>query len=321
MARLIGTTAEHLAFNESGTLAWWRALGSMSLGAGDRVLATQSEYLGTVLPLRQRGIDIEVLPDDAEGSLDLTATARALRAGPRAIVVCHAASHVGVVNDVEAVGALVAELSPDTWFVVDACQSVGQMPVDVQAIRCDFLIGTGRKWLRGPRGSGFLYAGDRALVATPDPLDSNTGWLDEHGEPVVAPGIRRFEPWELSWAAQLGLAAGARYLADLGPEAVYDGIAARSEYLRSALATAPGVTVHDRGLASGGIVSFSHDSVAASKIVTAARAAGINVGVVAATAAPFDGPVRALPPMVRASPHVYNDETELDSLLRVVSGL
>ena len=251
----------------------------------------------------------------------LSATADALRDQPRAILVCHAASHVGVINDVVAVGQLVRDISPQTWFVVDGCQSVGQIEVDAHAIGCDFLVGTGRKWLRGPRGTAFLYAGERALGALPDPLDSNSGILDEHGQVLAAAGIRRYEPWELSWSAAMGLGAAAEYLLGLGPADVHRRIASVADHARAALGDLPGVTVHDRGRLSGGIVSFSHDRVPAADVATAARANGINVGVVAPSVAPLERPVGALPPMVRVSPHVYNDVTDVDHLVAVVSGL
>lgn len=319
LATIVGTDGDHIALAESGTLAWWRVLDALGLGRGDRVLVTRSEYLGTVLPLVQRGVVVDVLPDGPDGTLALDGAAAALAEGPvAAVVACHAASHAGIVNDVTGLGEVVRREAPDVWYVVDGCQSVGQLPVDVGAMRCDFLVGTGRKWLRGPRGTAFLYASDRALDVVPARLDSNTGLL--RGESVMAAdGVARFEPWEMSWSAQAGLAAAAAELVTLDREQVYSRIAGLAERVRSGLRTLPEVTVRDRGAAPGGIVSFVHERVPAIDLVAHARRAGFSIGLVPDNA-PFD-PAAKGPAAVRVSAHVYNTETEVDTLLDLLSGL
>lgn len=321
LGHVIGSTGSHIAYAESGTLAWWRALDALHLGPGDRILVTRSEYLGTVLPLIQRGVTIDVVPDGPDGTVSIEA-ARAALAGPlvAAVVACHAASHAGIVNDVAGLGAAVRDESPDTWYVVDGCQSVGQIPVDVDAIRCDFLVGTGRKWLRGPRGTAFLYAGDRALAAVPERLDSNTGRLTASGTVAAYDGASRYEPWELSWSAQAGLSAAAQELLVIGADAVYQRISSLAARARAGLAELPGVTLWDRGERPGGIVSFSHSDVAAAQLVSTAMSAGISLGLVP-DIAPFDPVALSGPPAVRVSAHVYNTETDVDSLLELLSDL
>lgn len=321
LGRVIGSTGDHIAFAESGTLAWWRTLDALNLAPGDRVLVTRSEYLGTMLPLIQRGVLIGVLPDGPDGTVSVEA-ARAALAGPpiAAVVACHAASHAGIVNDVVGLGAAVQDESPGTWFVVDGCQSVGQIPVDVDTIGCDFLVGTGRKWLRGPRGTAFLYLGARALTALPERLDSNTGLLTGSGTVAAYDGAGRYEPWELSWSAQAGLATAAHELLANGADDVYQRIGDLASRTRAGLAEVPQVTMRDRGERPGGIVSFSHAGVAAAEIVAGARARGIGIGLVPDNA-PYDSVAQAGPPAVRVSAHVYNTETEVDTLLDFLSDL
>ena len=321
LGAVIGAAGDHVAFAESGTLAWWRALDAMGLESGDRVLVTASEYLGTVLPLIQRGITIEVLPDGPDGTVSIEAAAVAVADSPvAAVVACHAASHAGIVNDVVALGEVVRRESPRTWYAVDGCQSVGQLPVDVGEIRCDFLVATGRKWLRGPRGTAFLYAGERALEAIPARLDSNTGRVSGPGVVDPYPGIARFEPWELSWSAQAGLAAAAADLISTGQLDVHARIADLAQRVRAGLRSLPRVTVRDRGEPAGGIVSFSHADVPSADLVARARSRGMALGLVPDNA-PFDAVTAALPPAVRVSAHGYNTETEVDTLLEFLSGL
>lgn len=317
LTRLLGAESGHVALAESGTHAWWRALGALGLSRGDRVVVSDVEYLGTLLPLVQRGVQVEVLPVSPDGTVDLARAADHL-AGAQAVIACHAASHVGSVLDVGSLAAIRADVAPGAWFVVDACQSAGQLPLDAARWRADVVFGTGRKWLRGPRGTGFLAVGNRVLDRTPEPLDTNTGSLTS-GEPMPAAGIQRFEPFEAAWASHAGLAAAVRWLLDTGPSAVHQRIAELATGLRGRLDGLPDVEVLDRGPAPGGIVTFRHHRYAATDVAAAADAAGVVVGTSTPHPAPLDPDMTG--PVVRVGAHVYNDEADLDRLAEVLADL
>lgn len=317
LARLLGAEPGQVALAESGTLAWWRLLGALDLRAGDRVVVSQVEYLGTVLPLLQRGVSVDVLPVGPDGAPD-EALASQLLPGARAVVVCQAASHVGAVLDVDVVAVLRSALAPEAWFVVDVCQSAGQLLVDMSRWGADAVFGTGRKWLRGPRGTGFLAVSERMLVRTPQPLDTNTGLLRD-GVVEAAAGIQRFEPFEATWAAHAGLGHAVAELLATGPSAVFDRIDRLNAGLRQRLAELPGLAVLDHIGHAGGIVTFVHRERDAAEVVAIARDAGIILGMTSPHPAPFDKDL--IGPAVRAGAHVYNAEADLDQVTEFLAAI
>jgi selenocysteine lyase/cysteine desulfurase len=204
-------------------------------------------------------------------------------------------------------------------FVLDACQSVGQMPLDVQSLGCDVLAGTGRKFLRGPRGTAFLYV--RAAVLErlePAMLDGHSAVLTGAGGFEVRGDARRFESWETSAAGRLGLGRAADYALALGLDAVQERVVGLAEQLRAELAAVPAVTVHDRGITRCGIVTFSVKGSDARNVRTRLADQRINVSVAPPSVLADSLPAGMRPGedmVVRASVHYYNIETELQRLV------
>ena len=318
---------------ENATFAWHQAFWSLGLQSGDRVLTADVEYASgfvSMLQARRRlGVHIEVIPDDEHGQVSVEALARRLdddRAGPVGLVaLTHVPTNGGLVNPAEEVGRLTR--AAGVPYLLDACQSVGQMPVDVEAIGCDLLAATGRKFLRAPRGTGFLYA-RRALLDRTDPAPFEPAFLDLLGADWVAPeryelraDARRFENWERNEAAVAGLRAAVSYARSWGLDAIGDRVTAVAADLRARLAAIPGVTVRDKGVRRSGIVTFTHDTVPADAVAAAARAVGVNVSVSDPSSTRLDADARTLPPLVRASVHYVTTDDELDRLTAVVAGL
>ena len=333
VGRLVGAVGSDIAFAESATVAWGRGLqaivNSGQLRAGDEVLVASSEYASNVIPLlqlqRSIGVKVRFVPDGPDGSLDVEAFAGML--GPRTalVAITHAPSQNGLINDVVGVGAAMRAANSRAWYLVDACQSVGQIPVDVRAIGCDFLSATGRKFLRGPRGTGFLTVSARALAELePFPLDLNSAeWVatGESGErfEMAAQACARYEPWEKSYATVLGLGAAANYALDLTLEAIAVRIGAVAASLRAGLAAIEGVTVNDRGSVQGGIVTFMKAGVDARDSAAALRSAGINVSFSPPDYALRDFVDHGISGQVRLSPHVFTSDDEVARVLDVVA--
>jgi selenocysteine lyase/cysteine desulfurase len=195
-------------------------------------------------------------------------------------------------------------------FFLDACQSAGQLPVEVGDIGCDVATGTGRKFLRGPRGTGWLYVKEEwSERMSPPGIDGTSAiWLDEKRLELL-PRADRFEEFETSLAARIGLGVAVEYALSLGIAAIADRIAQLAEGLREQL-RAVGAVVHDGGTQRCAIVTFTvpgHEPAAVKESLAAAR---INVSVAEARGARLDMEQRGLPSAVRASPHAYNSEGE-----------
>jgi len=324
-AALVGARPHQIALLESATHAWARALlaivYSRPVDEGDRILVSSSEYASNVVPLMQlanrSGARLEFVPDDAHGSIDLAAFRAMLDNDVAIVAVNQCPSQNGLVNDVAAIGSALDDT--DAWYLVDACQSVGQLPVDAAAIGADFLSVTGRKYLRGPRGTGFLYASDVALdELEPFPLDLHAAtWTSDGYE--VQETARRFEYWEKSYASLLGLGAAIDYALDCGIENLSARIAELAEYTRAGLEAIPGVRVHDRGRQRSGIVTLTRDGIPADSLVAHIKAAGINVSLSTPDYSRRDFDAQGLDGVVRVSPHAYNTTEEIDRLLAVVA--
>ena len=325
VATLVGARPEQIAMVESASEGWSRGFSAIAFTRpftrSDRILVSSAEYASNVLPILQvakaSGASIEFIPDDQHGCVDVQAFAGMLGPDVTLVAITHCPSQNGLINDVAGIGAALA--GSDAWYIVDGCQSVGQIPVDAAAIGADFLTATGRKWLRGPRGTGFLYASERALnELEPFPLDLHSAtWLSDGYD--IAAGARRFEYWEKSYAAVLGLGAAVDYALHWGIEALRDRIQALAGRARSGLAGVPGVTVRDRGLTQSGIVTFTHDRIPAREVVAAIKSAGINVSLSTPDYARRDFEAHGVDGLVRVSPHAYNSEAEVDALVAVVA--
>ena len=321
IAALIGATPAQIATIENATRAWDMAVYGYPFQAGDRVLTARAEYASNVialLQLRDRfGIEIVLVDDDEHGQIALDHLEAELGRGAAMVALTHVPTNGGLVNPAEAVGTLCA--AEDVFYVLDACQSVGQVPIDVTAIGCDVLSATGRKYLRAPRGTGFLYVSDRALDRLVPPfLDLHAATWTGIDTYEIRDDARRFENWETSHATKLGLGAAVDYALALGPESTWARIEALGAGLRERLDAVDGVTVHDKGERRGGIVTFTVAGRGAGEVQADLRAAGINTSVSAVESTRYDLSDRGLPDLVRASVHYYNTEEELDALVAAV---
>lgn len=317
----------------SATEAWQQVVYGLAAAwrPGDVVLTSLCEYGSNYIALlqlqRRTGIDIKVIPETPAGDLDLPALERLLEidgSSPGSRVVLVAINHVptssGRTYDAAGVGALTR--AAGVPFLLDACQSVGQMPLDVAAIGCDFLSGTGRKYLRGPRGSGFLYAAHTAAAALEPATLDNTGatWTDA-GSYTLRDSARRFERYEMSFAAKAGLGAAAAQLLEVGVDRAWARIQALAGALRAALAAIEGVNVQDRGATLCGIVSFTVAGRGADDVQRGLAARGINVSVSRTPSSRLDFEVRGLAEVVRASVHYYNTEEEVAAAAAAVADI
>lgn len=324
IAALINAAPGEIALIENATRAWDMAFYAMRFEAGDRILTARAEYASNYIAFLQMakrtGAVIEVVPPDNTGALDVAALEGMIDSRVKLIAITHVPTNGGLVNPAEAVGRIArANRIP---YLLDACQSVGQMPVDVEAIGCDMLSATGRKFLRGPRGTGFLYVRRSMLEALDPPMiDLHAATWSADGEYTLRPDARRFENWESFVAGRIGLGVAADYAMAIGLEAIRDRARMLAERFRTGLRGIRGATVQDLGAVRSAIVTFTLDRLPPPAIKAALSARGINVSVSGLTSTRLDMAARGLEQVVRASPHYYNTEAEIDRALEAIAAL
>ena len=321
LAQLLNCESSEIAFMESATRAWQSALLSLDLKAGDEIITAGNEYVGNYLSLlalaRHRGIRFQTLALGADGLIKAEELENQLSTKTRAIVVTHIASQRGDIQDIKAIAEIAR--SEGICLLVDACQSVGQLPLDLQEIKCDFLCGTGRKYLRGPRGTGFLFARNQSTASfTPHVLDLQSASWDAAESFTVKKSAGRFESFERNLAGQIGLGRAAEYANALGMTHIAARIQSLAEKLVTGLQSLQGFQVHELNEPRSGIVTFSKTGTAAGALQKRLSQQGINTSTSKKANARLDLDRETQGDVIRASLHYYNTSSEIERFIQVI---
>jgi selenocysteine lyase/cysteine desulfurase len=321
-AELIGANPDEIAFCSSATRAWDMAFYAFPFNRGDRILTSVADYISNYIAFiqmaRRVGVEVVTVPNDEQGQLSVEALRERIDERVKLVAITHVPTNSGLVNPVAEIGAITREAGIP--YLVDACQSTGQLPLDVDAIGCDALSATGRKFLRGPRGTGFLYVRSSLLERLEPPL------LDMRAADWVAPDRyelrrdgRRFEEWEQNYASKIGLARAIDYAHALGIPAIWERVHASGERLRDLLRDIEGVSIHDPGAVRCGIATFAVAGMPAEQVKETLARDRITVTVAERSDALIDARERGLPDLVRASVHYFNTDEELERTAGSVS--
>lgn len=318
IAAHLNAAPQEIALKESATAAWTAAFYALPLARGTRILTSRAEYAANYVAFlhraRELDLSIEVIPDDASGALDPAALEAMMDDRVSLIAITWVPTNGGLANPAEAVGAIARRHGVP--YLLDACQMAGQRAIDVQRLGCDIATATGRKFLRGPRGTGFLYVREGLLERL------HPAMLDHEAAPWVArdryelrPDARRFEFWEKAPALWLGLGAAVAYADSLGMAAIEARLGVLSARLREGIGAIPGAEVCDLGTDQTAIISFTLTGQDPQAVVARLREEGIAIGSSDPASTLLDSEARSLPRLLRAAPHVYTTEAEIDRLL------
>lgn len=325
LARLLGCGVDEVALSDSATRSWASVVHALPLSAQDRVVTTRAEYGSNAIALlqlqRRTGCEIVLVDDDEDGQVDLHALTVALDHDRVAFVsLVYVPTQSGLVNPAAEVGRLCADAG--VLFVLDACQAAGQLPIDVTELGCQVLTGTGRKFLRGPRGTGFAYVQrELALQLEPPVLDLHGATWVRADRYELRDDARRFELWESDVAGRIGLGVAVEHALGWGLDAIAERTAQLAADLRARLAEVPGVTVRDRGRRLGAITTFTVDGLPAEAVQARLREQGTNVSVSYATSSQLDLGQKGLDAVVRASVHYVTTDEELGRFVDQVRAL
>ena len=324
VARLLHCAPEEVALFENSTRAWEMAFYSLRFASGDRIVTAANEYASNYIAFLQvaqrTGAEICVVESDPAGEVDLEALRKLLDDRVKLIALTHVPTNGGLVQPAARVGELAREAGIP--FLLDACQSTGQMHLDVNALGCDMLCATGRKYLRGPRGTGFLYVRSAMLPnMEPPSLDLHAATWVSQGKFEVRSDAKKFETWESAAATRLGFGVAVEYALALGLKKIERRVQDLAARLRERLAEVEGVTVRDLGRVRCGIVTFTCDGHSPGEVMERLRAKGIAVRTVERSSTRIDMEQRGLDELVRASVHYYNTEAEIERLCEALRSI
>jgi selenocysteine lyase/cysteine desulfurase len=326
LARLLACAPRNVAVVENATVAVSQALSAFDFAPGDALVTTRSDYTSNQLMYlalaRRRGVEVLRAEELPAGGVD-PGSVRQLVRHPRCRLVSLTwiPTNSGLVQRAEEVGEICEEAGVP--YVVDACQAVGQMPVNPARLRCDYLAVTARKFLRGPRGIGFLYVSDRALERGDHPLGIDMGGALLSGPDCfeLVDGARRFENWEFAYALVLALGEAARYAVEAGVERCGRRASELAAHAREWLAAVPGARVADRGERLCAIVTAEIAGWPAAHVVQRLRGIGINTSATTVGYGPLNAPGTGAPTAVRLSPHYYNTRDEVETAVAAIAEL
>ena len=321
-AKLINCKGEEIAFCESATRAWQNFFYSLKFKPGDRIITTQLDYgsnfVGFIQQRERYGIEVVIIESDSNGDIDLNAMEAAIDGRTKLISVGHIPTANGIIQPVEKVGDLAK--AAGIPYLLDACQSIGQIEVDVKKIGCTALSSTGRKYIRGPRGTGLLYVDLDYLIHNMEPhcLDQYGVALKDKDQYILRDTAKRFENLEVGFASRVGLGRALQYINDVGIKNIEERIQYLGEYCRTAFAALPSVTIHDQGQRKGGIVMFSVENMSPREVKSYLNRHGVNIWVSSGPGSLVDFQKRGIDMLARASLHYFNTEQEIDRVVELL---
>ena len=320
-AKLLNCSANEIAFVENATRAWDMAFYSFKFKLGDKILTTIAEYGSNVVAYLQQakrfGVEILFVPNDGFGQIDVNALSNMIDEKVKLISITHIPTGGGLVNPAKAVGSIAN--AAGIPYILDSCQSVGQMPIDVEDIGCDVLCITGRKYLRGPRGTGLLYVRSSLLNQLEPPiLDQHAAELISPTEYLIRPDSKRFENWEQYCAGKYALGIAIDYALSWGLDAIQNRIYPLADNLRQKLSLVDGIHATDEGVEKCGIITFTADQLEPTAIKQALSKQRVNVSTSKGSGSLVSFQDRGLEEVVRASVHYFNTDEEIDYFVDVL---
>ena len=321
--KLINCKPGNIAYTASATDSYTRALSSIPFKKGDVILTSNDDFISNQIQFlscqKRFGVKIERVKNAAIGGIDLDDLDHKLKTlKPRLLSVTHIPTNSGLVQPVKQIGEIAANY--ETIYLLDACQSIGQMKLDIEELKCDFLSVTSRKFLRGPRGSGFLYVSDRVLAQGLEPLFIDmrgAEWIEKDTYKQVE-GAKRFEDWEFAYALVMGNMHAIEYCLKVGEARIWQRVKQLSAYMREKLSLISSVRVLDRGPELGGLVTFNVRGSDPVYLTDELLKRKINVVPSYRKFAVIDFDEKDVTWAIRASPHYYNTVDEIDQFIEAV---
>ena len=325
-AKLVNSTPSNIALTYNATDAYARALSCIPFRKGDVILTTEDDYVSNYfnfITLAKRfQTRFITIKNHGDGGVDMIAFEElVLRHQPRLVSVSHVPTHTGMVQDAASIGAVCEK--HNVLYLLDACQSVGQLSVDVKKLKCDFLSATGRKFLRGPRGTGFLYISSSVLARDMAPLFMDLRGADwvSRDKYKISQDAKRFEHWEVPYALMMGLKEALGYVNGIGMDKIDAYNKTLMQRLRGNLSSVRNLQVYDKGARLCNILTFRKKGKTLEETKHALDKAGVLYSVTMRSNAQISFSKYGIEWAIRLSPHYFNTIDEIDQVSEVINSL
>ena len=318
---LINCHESEISFVPSSTYGWNFFLDSVNLEKGDNTIIFDNEYGNNFLSLlKKKNVEIRVSEIDTNGKICLSNLKKKIDKKTKIICVCHIASQSGNIQNVEEICKVSKKLNNQIIFLLDACQSIGHIKIDVKKINCDVMVGSGRKYLRGPRGTGFMYIKDSIKKnIRPSIFDSRSCVLKKMKTILYKKNL--FETFEFPPALIIGLSESLSYLNKLGIKKIEKKIKNLSIYFRKKIKKINSVTVYENPLLLSGINTMSVEKKPVEKIHKYLLKKNILTSICSTSTSYHHFEKMNVKKLLRISFHHYNTRKEIDYLVEVLNDL
>jgi selenocysteine lyase/cysteine desulfurase len=323
VANLIKAKEKNIAFATSATDAYNQALSSIPFQSKDVILTTNNDYISNQLAFigLQKRYDVEIVRvnDLKKGGMDAEDCIEKIeKLKPKLVAITHIPTNSGLIQDVYSIAP--ACKASGAYYLIDTCQSIGQLNISVETLNCDFLTATGRKFMRGPRGTGFLYVSDRVLNEGLTPLfteQCGAEWTEEFGYKIMDSALR-FERWERNCGNMLGLAKATELINKIGIESIEKRNNELQLFAREALSKLPNIQCTDIGENLCNLITFTNADGSINRIVELFATNNVSFSISGINSALIDFTKRELTEVVRISPHYFNTEKEISTLIDIL---
>lgn len=323
VAKLLCTNERNIAFTTSAGDSYSQALYSIPFVENDVIITTNNDYVSNQLAFislqKKYNIQIVRVNDLPSAGMDVQDCIKKIQdLNPKLVAITHIPTSSGLVQDIYGISE--ACKTSNAYYLIDACQTLGQMKIEVTDLHCDFLTATGRKFMRGPRGSGFLYVSDRVLSEGLAPLFLDQGganWTEEFGFQLLD-SAHRFERWEKNYGAIIGLGKATELINEIGISNIESRNLELQTVLRNELANLPNIHCTDVGNKLCNIITFTSADGTIDKIEALFALHNVSYSVSGNNSALIDFKKRNLTQVIRLSPHYFNTEVEIKSLIELL---
>ena len=320
LSRLINCESSEISFLTSTTLAWNLFFNSINILKNENIIILDNEYGSNLIFFRNNNLNIKVVKTSKDGQVCFKDLKKKINGKTKFVCVCHIASQCGDIINIEKIGSFIKKINSEILFIVDACQSIGHININVKKINCDVLVGSGRKYLRGPRGTGFIYI-KKKLQSKLKPLILDLKNSIVNKNKVKIKEERIFENFEYSPALKLGLNKAVEKINLIEMNKIELNIKRKSLYFRKKLNQFNEIYFFENEKTISGINTLKIKGLSSLKIYKYLLIKKILTSVCNKIVSDIYFKKHNIEDVLRISIHDYNKKIEIDYLIKCLIDL